>query len=319
VALGRSVVLDEEPLEEDDELAVVDINTRVSLWQKRWPPIALQKCVDLVEEAPPELRAEIKRELPCKTCHKNTACLNAKRKELGPILYDRELLTSARSDESSLFPRRLMRPMLDPGRSCLPHYLKPYGMEHRLVVGSAWDLAWSEKVGGDWLVKITGELDLHTGRERVIDIRRWQGKTFAEQCDLIVQQHALYHDDLVVIEADAAQVIWAQTVEASSDVPVLRHAAGDEKQSLHVGVPALLIDFSNRRWSFPYRVNGTRVSEVENLLIELAAFGYVDGKLQGVGEHDDTVMALWHLWYGLKMASGGITEFRAAVTSGRAQ
>jgi hypothetical protein len=319
MVLGRSVVLDEDPLDENDAPTVAEVNTRVSLWQTRWPAIALQACIDKVEEAPPELRPEIKRELPCKTCEKNTACLNAKRKELGPILYDRELLTSARSDESSLFPRRLMRPMLDPARGCLPHYFKPNGLEHRLVVVSAWDLAWSEKVGGDFLVKISGELDLHTGRKRVLDIHRWEGKTFAEQCELIAQQWALFHDDFVVIEADAAQVIWAQTVEAYSDVPVLRHRAGEEKQSLHIGVPALLIDFSARRWSFPYRTNGTRVGEIENLLIELAAFGYVDGKLQGVGEHDDTVMALWHLWYGLRMAGGGMSEFRAAVTSGRTQ
>jgi hypothetical protein len=27
--------------------------------------------------------------------------------------------------------------------------------------------------------------------------------------------------------------------------------------------------------------------------MELNAFGFVDGKLQGVGEHDDTVLGLW--------------------------
>lgn len=312
------MVTDAAPDPSGDHPVLTAVNTRTSLWPGRWPAIALQVCVDAVEEAPPEARAEVKRDLPCKPCPENTRCLVAKHKELGPLLYGRELLTEPRSQESSLFPRWLLAPMLDPARSCVPHFLKPAGLESDLVTVSAWDLAWSEKIGGDWLVKITGDLNLRTGRKRVLDLRRWQGKTYTQQCELIVQQHDLFHDDIVVIESDAAQVIWAQTVEATSDVPIMRHAAGDEKQSLHIGVPALLIDFANRRWSFPYRAGGRGWDEIDNMLVELGAFGYADGKLQGVGEHDDTVMALWHLWWGMRCASGSMRDYRAGVTAGRA-
>lgn len=316
--LGRSVVLDNDSqvLEAPPLTAV---NTRVSLWPTRWPAIALDVCIDKVEEAPPEARAEVKRDLPCKFCPENSRCLVGKHKELGPLLYSRELLTKARSQEASLFPDTLMLPMFDTTRACLPHYLKPAGLEHELIVVSAWDIAWSEKIGGDWLVKITGELNLRTGRKRVIDIRRWQALTYPQQTALIVQQHEIYHDDWVVIEADAAQIIWSQTVEATSNVPVLRHAAGSEKQSMALGVPALLIDFSNQRWTFPYREGCRGYDDIHQLLIELGAFGYLDGKLQGVGEHDDCVMALWHLWYGLRCGEGGIDTFRAGITAGRAQ
>jgi hypothetical protein len=317
--LGRSIVVDDEP-DAEDEVSFEEANTRHSLWETRWPAIALQECIDKVDEAPLKDRAQVKQELPCKLCPENVRCLNAKRKELGPLLYGRELLTRARSQEASLFPRKLMAPMLDRSRGCLPHYLKPYGLESELVVASGWDVAWSEKVGGDFLVKITGEMNLRTGRKRVLDIRRWEAKTFPEQTALMVQQHALYHDDAVAIESDAAQVVWSQTVEATSNVPVLRHAAGTEKKSLHIGVPALLIDFALRRWSFPYRTSGLRVNEIENMLIELAAFGHNPdtGQLEGLGEHDDTVMALWHLWYALQCLSGGIRDWHAGITAGRA-
>jgi hypothetical protein len=32
---------------------------------------------------------------------------------------------------------------------------------------------------------------------------------------------------------------------------------------------------------------------VQNWIGEMQAFGWADGKLQGVGSHDDTVMAMW--------------------------
>lgn len=315
--LGRSIVVDDSTLPPElPELTAV--NSRVSLWPGRWPAIALQECIGLVEEAPLQARAEVKQNLPCKTCPKSTACLVAKHKEQGPLLYGREFLTLPRAEGASLFPRSLMAPMLDRGRGCVPHYVKQAGRERIEWVVSAWDLAWSEKIGGDWLVKITGVLHLRTGRKRVIDIRRWQGLTYPQQCELIVQQHRLYHDNAVVIESDAAQVIWSQTLETTSEVPVLRHAAGDDKRSLHIGVPALLIDFANQRWSFPYAPSSPRVEEVENLLVELGAFGFSNGKLEGVGEHDDTVMALWHLWWGLNLAGGTMQDYHAGVTSGRA-
>lgn len=316
--LGRSLISSDDPVLAPERPSLTAINVHSSLWPDRWPAIALAVCREEVAAAPEQARAEVKRNLPCKACEMNTACLVAKQKEQGPLLYGREMLTEPRSQEASLFPRSLMAPMLDDARGCLPHYVKQMGFERVEFVASAWDLAWSEKLGGDWLVKITGVLNLRSGRKRVIDIRRWQGLTYQQQCELIVQQHELYHDDAVVIESDAAQVIWAQTVERTSGVPVLRHAAGDDKRSLHVGVPALLIDFSNRRWSFPYQTGALRVDETETLLVELGAFGYNDGKLEGVGEHDDTVMALWHLWWAFSLGGGTLQEFRRGVTSGRA-
>jgi hypothetical protein len=55
------------------------------------------------------------------------------------------------------------------------------------------------------------------------------------------------------------------------------------------------------------------------LLSELEAFGWVDGKLEGVGEHDDTVMALWHLKWGIDtMVVGPVPlETHVGVQQGR--
>jgi len=293
------------------------VNTRVSLWPNRWPAIALQECIDQVEAASPESKKQVVRDLPCPECPMNTGCLTAKRKELGPVLYDREIQTRPRSQESTLFPFDLFAPMLNPDLSMVPHWRKTNGVEQYEIVVSGWDLAWSEKVGGDHLVRVTALHDLRTHKNRLLNVQRFpQGLRYTEQCELIKSEWRRYEDDLVVIETDAAQVIWAQQLEQSSQVPVFRHTAGD-KANLRIGVPGLLIDFDNERWEFPYNEHGNGFDTMLSLLAEFEAFGWTDGKLEGVGEHDDMVMAFWHCSHGLKLMTGMADEFRSGNQDGR--
>jgi hypothetical protein len=318
MALGKRVVTPER--QKVARRVSAPVNTRVSLWSERWPAIALEECIELVEAAPPEDQLKVKRELPCQDCPKNTACLNAKRKEIGPLLYDREILTKPRSSESTLFPRDLFDPMLNPNRSMMPHYVKTPGLEKYEFVVSGWDLAWSEKVGGDHLVRTTAVVDLRNARKRLINMTRYpQGLTYTQQCRLITADYQKYREDIVVIEADAAQVIWAQTLENTTDVPVLRHNAGDDKKDLATGVPGLLIDLDSQRWDFPYMEDGLGFDTMQVFLSEMEAFGWVDGKLEGVGEHDDTVMSYWHCWWGLKLMGQTVNEFYNRNQDGRSE
>lgn len=291
-------------------------NTRTSLWADRWPAIALPECIEKVEAAPPALQTQVKWDLPCQSCVKNTACLNAKRKELGPLMYDREILTSPRTSESSLFPREMMEPMLLRRESLVRHWLPPFSMEHEYAVLQSWDLAWSEKIGGDWMVGMTAYVHKVSGRRHLLDIVRVQRLTFDEQIDLIESEWKRFNADMVVIETNAAQKVWKQRVAKHTAVPVVSHDTGSEKQSLDVGVPALLILFENRKWEIPY-APGYHREEVDVFLAELEAFGWVDGKLQGVGEHDDTVMSFWHLnWAIDKFLAMGASEHRRDMQEG---
>lgn len=296
------------------------INTRSALWPQRWPAIALQECIDEVEAAPPDLKSQVKFALPCDTCEKNTSCLNAKRKELGPLLYDREILTSPRSSESTLFPIDSWRPLLRPDQSLVPYWHKPFSLEHEYAVVQAWDIAWSEKIGGDYLVCATAYAHRPTGRRHLLEIQRWQRLTFSQQCALIETKWRQFQADLVVIETDAAQQVWAQHMSAQTPVPIMRHTAGG-KTDLATGVPGLLILIQNRKIEIPYEPGSYLHEEVKNMLDEFEAFSWVDGRLEGVGEHDDTVMAFWHLMWGidrmLLTGSGGTEQHHGTVPGAR--
>ncbi|MDL5159430.1 hypothetical protein [Actinomycetospora termitidis] len=316
--LGRTVVGPADDPQADTRAPSEPVNVRHSLWSARWPAIALQTCIDTVEAAPPALQPQVRRELPCATCPENTRCLNAKRGEIGPLLFDREIQTSPRSSESSLFPRELMAPMLEVGLECLPHYRKPEYDGDRFVVVSGWDMAWSEKVGGDYLVKVTAVGD-RMGRQphRVIDIERHQRMSYPQQVALVEQHHHRYSTDLDVIEGDAMQIVYRQSLQEGTTVPVMSHHAAGQKRDLQSGVPGMIVDFTNRRWSFPYRRDGRGFDDVETLLAEFEAFGWEDGKLQGSGEHDDCVMAFWHCWWGMRLMLGQVGEIATGLQQGR--
>jgi hypothetical protein len=277
----------------------------------------LQTCIDKVEAADPSEADEVKRNLPCASCGESGRCLNAKRKELGPIIYDREILTKPRGSESTQFPDELLDPCMRPDQSLAPTYRKPFTFESEFKVVQAWDIAWSERAGGDWLVCMTGVVNVHSGRRMLIDIERWQQKTFPQQIKLMKDKWKQFDADLVVIESDAAQRVWKQQLDRTA-MPVVSHYA-TEKRDFAVGVPSLVILLEGRKWEFPSRPNSYHSAEFEIFKAELAAFGWSDGKLEGVGEHDDTVMTWWHLNWGMSrfvQGTGNGDEYHRGVQSG---
>lgn len=294
------------------------MSATVSLWPSRWPGIAKQECIDVVEAAALESRAEVKWQLPCSSCSMQTRCLNSKRKELGPLLYDREILTSPRSSESSLFPMELFEPLLKRGESCVRTWQKPFSAEDRYAICSAYDLAWSEKIGGDYWVRMTGVLDRKTGVKRLMDLERRQRLTFDDQIQLISANYEMWQDDLVVIESDAAQKVWVQHLARNSRVPVMEHSAAG-KQDLAKGIPKLLIELETKKWAFPFTPGTYHFDEVKVFLSECESFGWHEDKLEGVGEHDDTVMAWYHLAWGLDrlQIAPGKRQHRRGVVEGR--
>lgn len=272
-----------------------------TLWDLRWPSIAKQECVDIVEAGGGTL--EVRFSLPCAECELKSACLNAKRKEMGPLMYSREIQTKPVTGESSLFSRDLFEPLLLKDAACTPFWNKPAGGEERYAICTAWDIAWSESIGADYLVKISGVVDRVTGVRQVLDLQRWRGKRFTEQMEMMETSWKMWHDDLVVVETDVQQIVWVQWLEEKTAMPVIGHTSGG-KRDLMVGVPSLLMELETQKWRFPYRRDARGFDEIENFLSEAENFGWKDGKLEGVGEHDDTVMAWWHLSWGFRKLLG---------------
>lgn len=212
--------------------------------------------------------------------------LEAKKREIGAIRFSREFLCSPISDEASLFPRALIEGCFEPEWS-MPHEYKL----NDLVVYTGVDLAMSTSVGADYTVITTIGVDKH-GNRWLLDIRWLHGRNFTDQCNEIMQVYKAYRSVRILIEENQMQRVFVDVLRRHSDLPVSGFTTGATKNSLEKGVPMLRVLFENKKFKLPRKTERDR-QLVDRLCDELSVFSWIDGKLQGVGGHDDAVMSLW--------------------------
>ena len=150
----------------------------------------------------------------------------------------------------------------------------------------------SSSVGADYTVITCLGVD-RFGKRTILDIVRVKGMAFQNQLELIKETWRKYDADMVFCESNQMQRIFGEELARTTDMPVYQfNTSATGKNSLHSGVPALRTLIENRKFVFPvgdeYSSRNIRI-----LIEEMTSFAWVDGKLRGVGTHDDCVMSLW--------------------------
>ena len=220
----------------------------------------------------------------------NREDLEKKKREVGSTRFAREYMCIAINDDASLFPEHMLRGCYDQSYE-MPSYLTPEDRQH-LQVFMGVDLAMSSTVGADFTVITTIGLDKHKNRW-ILDIRRKKGLQMSEQLREIQDTARTFKPLKILIENNAFQRVFADELIRNTDLPVEGFTTtAQAKNSLDRGVPSMQILFENRKVVIPRKTErDRRVTDV--LVNELKAFTWVDGKLQGLGAHDDTVMSFW--------------------------
>lgn len=235
--------------------------------------------------------------------------LRDKRIEVGSVRFTREQLVQPISDDMSMFPARLFR-----GQPTEQFTVKlGMSLEHwrRLGITSVYmgvDVAISAETGADYFVIFVIGLD-QFGNRWVLDIIRRNGISFQEQLSLINEAGRKYEADLIFIESNQMQRVWGDELIRTSDLPIkkfvstgtgkkgIQNPSGNtftsNKNSLEGGVPALRVILENGKYRIP-RGDAHSVEVTNTWIEEMQSFTMLeDGKLKGVGSHDDTVMACW--------------------------
>jgi hypothetical protein len=240
--------------------------------------------------------------------------LEEKKKEIGTVAFTREILVSPVSDEMAIFPSTLFPPLYDKTLLIRPDRAKrrALGIEHGVFIGV--DFARSANTGADWFVIFVIGKDKH-GTIYVLDIIRRKGYDFQKQISLIEMVSKRYSPQLVFIESNAAQQILSSEVRRTTSVPVKEFVTtAQNKYPLDKGVPGLRILMENNKLVIPYGKDELmRTRGLMNAwMFEMQQFGFIDGKLQGIGSHDDQVMAFWfaveaskHGGFNFDMGGGG--------------
>jgi len=234
----------------------------------------------------------------------------ARRKRIvGSIRWAREYMCQPITDDASLFPSWLFD-----ADGIKQDY--PLGVDAKLwhrqgmTVCMGVDLALSASAGADFFVCFIMAVD-GNGTRYVVDIFRAKGLGYQQQVDTIVSLSKKYDCDLVFVEANQYQRVISDMVIRTSDAPIkafyttgrggsrqasnqrrgMAGAYSSNKNNLDRGVPALRLLLENKKMRIPW-AHATR-ERVQQWIGEMQQFGWAEGKMQGVGAHDDTVMALW--------------------------
>jgi hypothetical protein len=259
-----------------------------ALWPERWPIRAIPDC-----------------DFDCPNCLAFQSCLIGKRREVGPLIFDREFLLNPRSSISSLVPREMFEPMLNRQLQFVPRAVDwMEDLRTRFVICTGWDFALSEKTAADFTAKFTIAMDRETGKRQVLEIVRWKGISFDRQLHEIQDSYRRMREDVIILETTLFQRIYKNWITERTMLPVIGHSTGSEKASLETGIPSLVLALERDMYVIPYASGPTR-EMVDTWLSECMAFGWYNDKLQGVGEHDDTVIAWWLAELGLKKTGRG--------------
>jgi hypothetical protein len=220
----------------------------------------------------------------------DVAGLLLKKKEIGSVAFTREILVQPISDDISIFPSHLWPVLYDETFCMRPSQEKIRAMGLSVFAGV--DIALSASVGADYFVIFIIGVDGH-GNHYILDIVREKGQTFQWQLKKIEWACERYLVDMCHIESNQAQRVWSDEMKRTTDAPVREFfTTAANKYPLDKGVPSLRILLENLKVIVP-RGDEYSIRVTDNWMEEAQAFGFVDGKLQGIGAHDDTIMGWW--------------------------
>tara|TARA_Y100000296_G_scaffold80710_1_gene106696 strand:+ start:911 stop:2557 length:1647 start_codon:yes stop_codon:yes gene_type:complete len=226
------------------------------------------------------------------------------------IRWSREYLCQPITDEASLFPS-WMFDQAGVKRNYALGLPGSYWEEQGFTTFMGVDLALSASSGADYFVAFVIAIDPVDGSRWVVGIHRAKGMGYQEQVDTIVNLANHYSCALAFVEANQYQRVISDMVIRESDAPIkafyttgrggskqattqrrgIKGTYSGNKNALDQGIPSLRMLLENGKLKIPWD-RATR-SVVETWLGEMQSFGWAEGKMQGIGAHDDTVMALW--------------------------
>lgn len=216
-----------------------------------------------------------------------------RKREIGPIRFNREFQCIPIADEMSLFPGWLFKgEHVELFNVKLGMPIKWWAEAGITSTYMGVDIALSAETGADFMVIWVVGLDKY-GNRYILEIERHKGLGYQHQLSHINRLARLYKCGLVYIEANQMQRVWGDELIRLTDLPIQQFVtSANNKNALDKGVPSLRVLLENGKFKIPR--GDVRSIELTDIWInEMRAFTWHDGKLESVGSHDDTVMACW--------------------------
>tara|TARA_R110002020_G_scaffold64632_3_gene171462 strand:+ start:970 stop:2388 length:1419 start_codon:yes stop_codon:yes gene_type:complete len=218
--------------------------------------------------------------------------LDERKMEIGSMKFTREYLCVPISTNTMLFaPEHI--------KACKNAYARLHSSAregYRYYIG--YDPAIS--ADGDYTVMLVIEVDDDMNKQ-VVHMLRAKGLDFREHINHIMNLCKRYRPEIVMIETNTFAKAFAMELKSISDFPVREFTMSRKKKEEII--LNLQMNIDNHKLVLPMQDEVSR-SVTALIVQELGAFGInVHGKIEGVGAHDDIVIALALANYATKQFS----------------
>jgi phage terminase large subunit-like protein len=226
-----------------------------------------------------------------------------KKNTQGNIIFSRENLCRPITNESSIFPLKVLeRSLLRMENYTLVRNRDDFPIKFNKVVMGC-DFAISANVGSDYTVFTTWGVDDESREMYLLNFYREKGKTFHEQMQVLRGLNVRFRPECMVMEQNTFQQIFVQEGDKQG-MPVMGHTTGIDKYDLKTGWPGIAILFERGKIHIPI---GDEYSQTVKDLIfsDLGSVAFTDKGLESVGEHDDISSSIWLATLGANKLSTG--------------
>ncbi len=211
----------------------------------------------------------------------NAEKLEQRKREIGSMKFTREYLCIPISTDTMLFD---------------PEHIKACQDKHAMLRSSKRDgyryyIGYDPAISadGDYTVMLVLEVDEDMNKQ-VVHMFRAKGLDFREHIQHIMDLCRRFQPEIVMIETNTFAKAFAMELKSISDFPVREFTMSRKKKEEII--VNLQMNVENHKIIFPMR-NAESKNVTKSIIQEMSAFGInVNGKIEGVGAHDDIVIAL---------------------------
>lgn len=219
--------------------------------------------------------------------------VDAKRIELGPVEFARQMMCLARSDEDARFKELWIELCKKQGEGIPPtHSIASVPAGCRTYTGVDLGIRTTARRGQPDLTALFTICVHPTGMREVLDCMagRWAGPEILERIEAV---HRRYHS-IVYVENNAAQDFILQFSRAQNAVPVKAFNTGTNKYHPEFGIEGMAAEMANGKWIIPCKGGIPVTLELQAWVNELL---YYDPTAHA----GDRLMASWFASMGARL------------------
>jgi len=200
---------------------------------------------------------------------------------IGRFQFAREYMCQPINIAASIFHPHDLENMKDETIS----YKREHEEGYRYFIG--YDPAMSRS--GDYTVMVVLKVD-EEGNRTLVHMTREKGMGFRQHIDEVIYLSKIFDPVVILIETNTFAKAFFQELRDITDFPVQEFVMGPRiKEDI---IFNLQMNINNKKFKVPYKSEYDKI-ETNKIIEELNMFGINNtGKLEGVGAHDDIVIAL---------------------------